>query len=192
MVPTLVIIYLVLTQIYLVKTLDFLRFYSMLVVVNQNKILVVLNYLKSCLDEVVTLEPSHEYAIGPLEFATSIRHRHPAETYGLKLRRNGRTVAFLVDTLYFDGLADDYEGADMLVLNVVRHTPHESKNAMHLTLDDARRIIAHVRPRKAVLTHLGMTMLKARPRDLARSLSEELGIEVIAASDGMTLPLDEE
>jgi phosphoribosyl 1,2-cyclic phosphodiesterase len=58
---------------------------------------------------------------------------------------------------------------------------------MHLSLDEARAVIAKVRPRKAILTHFGMTMLRARPRELAEGLSKDLGIEVIAASDGMTL-----
>jgi len=153
---------------------------------------VVLKYLREYLDEVVVLKPESRYAAGPLEFATSRRHLHPAETYGVKFSQGRRAVAFLVDTRYFDGLIDAYRDADVLIINVVRRTPHESDAVMHLTLDDARNIIDAVRPRKAVLTHLGMTMLKARPRDVARSLSEELGVDVIAASDGMTLRLDED
>jgi ribonuclease BN (tRNA processing enzyme) len=69
--------------------------------------------------------------------------------------------------------------------------PHESADVLHLTLEDAERIIREVAPRKAVLTHFGMTMLKAVPRDVAQKASEKLGIEIIAASDGMTLELPE-
>lgn len=148
---------------------------------------VVLRYLRAGLEEVVVLKPETEYALGPLQFATSIRHRHPAETYGVKFRQGGQTIAFLVDTEYFDGLAEAYSDADVLVLNVVRRQPHESGTVMHLSLDEARAVIAKVRPRKAILTHFGMTMLRARPRELAEGLSKDLGIEVIAASDGMTL-----
>jgi ribonuclease BN (tRNA processing enzyme) len=151
---------------------------------------VVLRYLRAHLEEIVVLEASSDYAIGPLAFSTSVRHRHPAETYGIKFRRDGHTIAFLVDTERFDGLAEAYQDADVLVINVVRRAPHESGTVMHLTLDDARDIIAQVRPRKAVLTHFGMTMLQARPHELAQSLSQELGLDVVAASDGMTLPLD--
>lgn len=153
---------------------------------------VVLQYLRGFLSEVTVLEPQKDYAVGPLTFTTSPRHRHPVETYGVKFRLNGRTVAFLVDTEYFDGLADAYADADVLVLNVVRHHPHDSGVVMHLSLDDARKVIAEVRPRKAVLTHYGMTMLKARPHELALGLSKELGLDVIAASDGMTLELGDD
>jgi len=152
---------------------------------------VVLRYLRQYLDEVSVLRAESHYSIGPLEFDTSVRHRHTAETYGLKFRLNGRTIAFLVDTQYFDGLIDAYRDADVLVVNVVRKTPFQGAEILHLTLDDARRVIAGVRPQKAVITHLGMTMLKAKPREVALRLSDELGLEVVAATDGMTLPLDE-
>jgi ribonuclease BN (tRNA processing enzyme) len=151
---------------------------------------VVLRYLREHLDRVVPLEPETEYQVGAVTFRTSVRHRHPVETYGIKFHCGGQVIAFLADTLYFDGLAAAYADADVLVVNVVRRRPHESGTVMHLTLDDARRVIAEVRPRRAVLTHFGMTMLTARPRELAARMSEELGLEVIAATDGMTLALD--
>ncbi|MHC4788753.1 MAG: MBL fold metallo-hydrolase [Planctomycetota bacterium] len=150
---------------------------------------VVLRYLRQYLDEIVVLEAESDYRIGPVSFSTSVRHEHPAETYGVKFRRDGEVVAFLVDTLCFEGLAEAYADADVLVLSVVRHEPYPGGRVMHLCLDDAREIISRVRPRKAVLTHYGMTMLRARPYEMARGLSKELGVEVLAASDGMTLEL---
>lgn len=152
---------------------------------------VVLGYVRAFLEEVVVLEPETRYEMGSLSFSTSVRHKHPAETYGVKFRRDGQTVAFLVDTLYFEGLAEAYEGSDILIINVVRHKPHESGKVMHLSADDARDLIAQIKPRKAVLTHYGMTMLKAKPWKVAERLTEELGVKVIAASDGMTLDLGE-
>ena len=152
---------------------------------------VVLRYLKEHIGRIETLRAETDYELDGLRFRTSVGHDHRAETYGIKFRRRGdRTVAFMVDSLYFDGLAEAYEGADVLIINVVRREPHPTGWVKHLSLEDARRIIAHVRPRKAVLTHYGMTMLKARPRTQAARLSDELGLEVIAASDGMTLDLD--
>ncbi|MGB2815540.1 MAG: hypothetical protein WBC75_10730 [Dehalococcoidales bacterium] len=52
-------------------------------------------------------------------------------------------------------------------------------------------ILPQIRPRKAVLTHFGMTMLKAKPWVLASKLAEETGVDVIAASDGMTFELED-
>jgi hypothetical protein len=36
-----------------------------------------------------------------------------------------------------------------------------------------------------------MTIIKSKPWDLAKKLSEKLGVKVIAASDGMQINLDE-
>jgi ribonuclease BN (tRNA processing enzyme) len=150
---------------------------------------VLLGYLRPHVGQIVALEAETDYVLEPLRFATSVRHRHAAETYGLKFRTAGETLAFLVDTAPFEGLADAYADADILVISTVLREPLRRPGIMHMSLDDAREVIRAVRPKKAVLTHFGMTMLKARPRELAARLSDELGIEVVAASDGMMLPL---
>jgi hypothetical protein len=75
------------------------------------------------------------------------------------------------------------------VLNVVRLEPHESGEVMHLCLADVKTIVSEIRPEKAIMTHFGMTMIKAKPWQLAKELSDELGMEVVAASDGMTVEL---
>jgi len=151
---------------------------------------IVLQYLRDFPERIVALQAQHEYELDGVRFSTSVRHRHGVETYGLRFHRASGDLAFLVDTEYFDGLAEAYAGADVLVLNVVRREELKGKRILHLTLDEAERIIREVAPRKAVLTHFGMTMLKGRPRELALAMSERLGIEVLAASDGMTLELD--
>ncbi len=152
---------------------------------------VVLSYLQDVVGEVVTLEPRDEYSVNGVRFTTSERHHHTMETYGIVFRpEDGPNVGFLVDTEYFDGLADSYADADILVINVVRHEPHPGGKVMHLCLEEARRVIEQVQPRKAVLTHFGMTMLKAKPWELAEGMSQDLGLDVQAASDGMTLHLE--
>jgi phosphoribosyl 1,2-cyclic phosphodiesterase len=57
----------------------------------------------------------------------------------------------------------------------------------HLSLADAERLIRQIKPKQAILTHFGMTMIKAGPHKLAEQLSRESGIAVQAAYDGMTL-----
>jgi len=150
---------------------------------------VVLGYLREHLEEIVMLEPSHDYRLGELAFSTSIPHDHGCETYGLRFRHGDKTISFMVDTRSFPALIDDYMGSDLLVMNVVRLKPHESGEVLYLCVDDAREILAAVRPRKAVLTHFGMTMIRAKPWLVAGKLSDDLGLDVVAATDGMTLEL---
>jgi ribonuclease BN (tRNA processing enzyme) len=153
---------------------------------------VVLTYLRGFLDRIVELGPSRDYEFDGVRFSTSPRHLHAAETYGIKFHRKPGYLSFLVDTRYFDGLAEAYAGTDILVMNVVRYEPHNDDQILHMTVAEAERVIRDVRPRKAVITHFGMTMLKAKPWEVAKAMSDRLGIEVTAASDGMTLELDEE
>jgi len=150
---------------------------------------VVLTYLKGYLQDIIVLRHNQRYRVDTLSFATSGRHQHQVETYGILFDQDGRKISFMVDTKYFPDLIKDYKDSDILVMNVVRLTPHESGKVMHLCMDDVKEILSRIKPGKAILTHFGMTMLKARPWVLADELSHELGIEVIAASDGMTVEL---
>jgi phosphoribosyl 1,2-cyclic phosphodiesterase len=71
-----------------------------------------------------------------------------------------------------------------LVINVLRYA--DSLDVDHLTLDDAKRLIAGIRPGAAIMTHFGTKMLERNPRRIAHELEDELGIRVYAAHDGWT------
>lgn len=153
---------------------------------------VVLNYLRSFLTRIEILKERSRYTIcnpesssEKLQFTTSIRHNHPVETYGLMFDMHGLKVSFMVDTKFFPGLIDCYKGSDLLIINVTRKAP--SSGIMHLSIEDVKEILRGVKPKKAILTHFGMTMLKAQPAIVAKNLTDELGVEVIAARDGMSI-----
>jgi phosphoribosyl 1,2-cyclic phosphodiesterase len=150
---------------------------------------VILHYLRSFVQDIIVLKPHQTYHIDDLSFVTSSQHQHPAETYGVIFQHHGKKISFMVDTKYSPGLLNDYEGSNILVMNVVLLKPHESEKVMHLSVDDVKEILTRIRPEMAILTHFGMTMLRAKPREVALRLSDELQLEVIAASDGMTLEL---
>ncbi len=151
---------------------------------------VIFNYLKGYLEKIVSLEPETEYNFGSLRWRTSHRHQHPVETYGLIFDIKGKKLAIVADTKFFPALVDSYRQAYWLILNVVRDSPFEDPLIQHLVLDDARLLIKEIKPRMAILTHFGLTMLRAKPWELARKLEDELGIEVVAATDGYTLILE--
>jgi phosphoribosyl 1,2-cyclic phosphodiesterase len=90
----------------------------------------------------------------------------------------------LTDTKYFLGLSDFY-GCDILIISVVFRQPREGVD--HLCLADAERLISEIKPEKTILTHFGMTMLAASPKQEAERLSRRLNRQILAAYDGMTL-----
>ena len=146
---------------------------------------VVLNYVRGYLGKVEVLEEGKSYRVGGITFSTPLRHRHSVETYGLIVE--GR-IALISDTLFFPDLIEAYRGVEVLVINVVRAGERDER-IEHLTLGDARELIEGIRPKRAILTHFGMTVLRANPWEVAEGLSRETGCEVIAARDGMTLEL---
>jgi len=153
---------------------------------------VVLKYLREFMKDIIILEENQEYVLDDLTFSTSVKHQHPVETYGISFDLYGRKISFMVDTKYFPDLIESYKDAHLLVMNVVRYKPHESDRVMHLCIDDVRDILSKIKPDKAILTHFGMTMLKAKPWELTKKLAEELGLNVIMASDGMTIGLEKQ
>lgn len=148
---------------------------------------VVLKYLCDFLSEIKILKEKSEYRIGDLKFSTSIRHQHPVETYGLIFNMNSKRVSFIVDTKYFPGLIDSYKESDILIINVVRKIPHESGDVMHLCIEDVKKILNAIRPKKAIITHFGMTMVKAQPWMIANKLKNELNMDIVAAKDDMKI-----
>jgi len=147
---------------------------------------VILSYLQSYPQSIRVLTEGGSYVIGDVSFETPIRHKHPVETYGFIFQTPRHTFSWIIDTRYFGDLASHYEG-DLLVINVVRLIPGAPID--HLALPEARNIIEKLRPRIAILTHFGMTMWRAKPWELAEKLTEETGVSVIAARDGMKFDL---
>lgn len=147
---------------------------------------VLFSYLKGYLEGVQVLQEGKSYAVGNITFTTPIRHMHPVETYGMVFKTGKYTFSYIADTLFFDGLYKSY-GGELLILNVVfteRKFPVE-----HLSLADARNIISELKPKVAILTHFGTTMWRARPWEIAETLTQEIGVKVIAARDGMRFDL---
>lgn len=149
---------------------------------------VILHYLRSYLDNIEILEEGKSYNIGEVTLRTPIRHRHAGETYGVIFASPRHTISCIVDTRFFPELCSHYQG-DLVIVNVVRL---ESGHPFdHLSVPEAGEIIKALKPKVAILTHFGMTMWRAKPWEVARRLSEETGVRVIAARDGMKFDLAE-
>ena len=75
---------------------------------------------------------------------------------------------------------------DILIVNVLRVKPIRADDGIeHLSLADFKEIITRVKPKVAIMTHFGKSIIKERPYHLAKALKEETGLKVVAAYDGM-------
>jgi len=145
---------------------------------------VIFNFARNYLENIVFFKEGGEYALGDVHFRTPVRHRHPVETYGLYFDLNA-TIGLISDTRFFPELASHYR-AENLIINVLRLKPIENHEIVdHLALNDVEELLRDIRPKNAILTHFGMHIVKNKPGLLARKLSEETGVNVIAGRDGM-------
>jgi phosphoribosyl 1,2-cyclic phosphodiesterase len=148
---------------------------------------VILLYLRKFVECIQILREGGKYRIKDVMLNTPKRHIHDVETYGLNIKTDEVSISIISDTRYFKGLEDFYDG-DILILNVARY---ESKsNVNHLCVADAESIIAKMRPKVAIITHFGMTMLKHKPWEVTAEIEKKLGINVIAARDGMEFKIE--
>ena len=147
---------------------------------------VIFRYLRSYPRDIQLLTEGGSYKVNDVSFETPIRHKHPVETYGFVFQTPRHTFSWITDTRYFEDLARHYEG-DLVIINIVRLNPGAPID--HLSLPEARSVIEELRPKMAILTHFGMTMWRAKPWELAEKLTQETGVTVIAARDGMKFDL---
>jgi ribonuclease BN (tRNA processing enzyme) len=147
-----------------------------------NKDAVIFPYLRNFPQKIEILSEGGSYSVDGVSFETPVRHRHPVETYGFVFKTPRHTFSWITDTKYFPELSGYYR-AELLVINVVLM---ESRDPVdHLSLPQARQIIEEVKPKVAILTHFGMSIWRSKPWELAQKLSDETGIKIIAARDGM-------
>ncbi len=147
---------------------------------------VVLRYLRNFLEEIVILKEGLTYSLPGLVFSTPIRHQHRGETYGFLFKTEKLKIAYIADTQYFEGLAEAYP-ADVAIFNVIRLDPGPLD---HLTVVDVKLLIKKIKPKLAVLSHFGMSIIKAKPWEVAAQVEQETGIQTIAARDGMKLSVE--
>jgi ribonuclease BN (tRNA processing enzyme) len=147
---------------------------------------VIYSYLKKFIEGIVVLEAGKSYTIGDVSFTTPVRHLHPVETYGMVFQTPKHRFSYIADTFYFDDLPKHY-ASELLIINMVFTEPRPI--IQHLAKPDAARIIAAIKPKAAILTHFGMHVWQAQPWKIAAELTQQTGVKVIAARDGMKYDL---
>ncbi len=145
---------------------------------------VVLQYVREYLSGIQLLKEGGQYRIGTTIIETPVRHVHPVETYGFNIHTEAGTISWITDTRYFDALVQHYHG-DICLINVV--LKESGLPIDHLSISDAERLLRHIRPARAVLTHFGMGVWQMGVAEVAHRIAEATGVDVIAATDGMRL-----
>lgn len=116
----------------------------------------------------------------------ALKTKHSDEScVGFKFFSDRFVLSYSADSGYFGGMAEEYFGSDILILNNVN--PFNSRKSDNLRCEDSVSLVNKVKPKLVILTHFGEDMLKANPIYEARKIQKRTGVDVIAAHDGMVV-----
>jgi phosphoribosyl 1,2-cyclic phosphodiesterase len=119
-------------------------------------------------------------------FPTPVKHEDRTG-FGFVLEMGGKRVGYTSDTEYFPALSRCFSGCDILIANNLK--PRHDAVGGHLFSEDTAALLRGClpAPRLCVLTHLGVSLLRAGPEKEAGKIEKASGVRTIAATDGMKL-----
>lgn len=139
--------------------------------------------------EVVTLEKGDLHRFDNLNItATETVHGDP-KAVGFNISSPDITISYTSDTEYTTDLYKDHEGADVLIASVIRAGSERIRG--HMGVNDFITLIKEVKPKLAIMTHLGMKFIMEYPEKEAQRATKETGVRTVAARDGMRIDLDD-
>lgn len=118
-----------------------------------------------------------------------VKAKHEEKSaFGFKLHMDGYVIGHTSDTAYFEGMEKQYSGCDILIINAMK--PEKDRYGEHLDTEEIIKILKSAKPKVALLTHLGMKMLREGPEKEAAKIEKESNVRTIAAKDGMSFRPD--
>jgi len=112
-------------------------------------------------------------------FSFPVQHGK-TQAYGFILEKDGKRVGYTSDTAFFNALPNFLKHCDALILNMTRITTNDC--FAHLSLQDIPKILDVAKPKKTILTHLGMEAQEYGEERILRAL-KDYG-DVVVAEDG--------
>jgi ribonuclease BN (tRNA processing enzyme) len=145
----------------------------------------VTRHHQNLVEKILPLEKNHKVGIELVEInALPVEHTDPS-AIGFKFYCPKFTLSYTGDTKLTPELLESLVGSDILILNVP--FPTNKGKGLNLDTESAIKIISHVRPKVAIITHFGLEMLKADPIQEAREIQRITGVQTIAARDGLLI-----
>ena len=137
------------------------------------------------LEKVVTMKPLQSMRIGGVSIKALATKHNDKHAIGFRITTDKLTLTYTSDTDYSPKVVKSYEGSDIMMLNCLR--PDLKGVEYHLSSDKVVKILGQIKPKLAILTHFGKTMLEATPIYESREIQRKTGVQTIAAHDGLIL-----
>lgn len=148
---------------------------------------VVLPYIRQRLSVEGFFEEGKELSYLGVKVKPVMKHiHHNTDTYALLFNDK---VLYVSCALFETKMLEVYpKNVDLMIINTTLY--ERINNAEHLTIKDAKVLIGELKPKKAVITHFGWEFLQNHDtRKVAQEVSQETGIQTLAAYDGMIMEI---
>ena len=148
---------------------------------------VLLPYLRRRLTKIGILSEGVELTYRDLKVRAVMRHsHHGAETYGLSFGEN--EVVYLSCARYEERMLELYpRNPKVFIINTTFYSRRGDID--HLSVEEVKELISACGADTTVITHFSMEMHQKDPERVAQELSQELGLKVVSARDGMELEI---
>lgn len=146
------------------------------------------NFYRGKLNQVISVSPGDKIKVRDLNFVATKTKHDEEYNVGLRIEFENFVLGYTSDTAYFKGLAKEFKGSTVLIINVLR--PGIDRWKTHMCTDDAVKLVEEVKPELAIITHFGAKMLRANPLYEAREIQKRTGVRTLAATDGFRVSLD--
>ncbi|MEJ2251783.1 MAG: MBL fold metallo-hydrolase [Candidatus Lokiarchaeota archaeon] len=151
-------------------------------------------YHLGMLREVVDFKPGNSYKYNEIEIlGTKVKHSD-LEGFGIFFKISDYSIVFSSDTMVFEDFAEQFNGADIIVLNLLR--PDSVYCKRHLCTDEVIPYLNRITPtpKSLIITHFGWYMDGYKNQNFVESqvnkLKQETHIKnVIAATDGLKVKI---
>ena len=154
----------------------------------------VSDYHISMLEKVVLFRAREEYKYKGVELiGTKVVHSRNTEGFGIKFNLENYSIAFTSDTMVFEGFSEQFNGINIMVLNLLR--PDSITCKRHLCTDEVIPYLNDITPtpQTLIITHFGAYMDSPSSSmnyvsSQIKKLKEETQIKtVLAGKDGLKL-----
>jgi ribonuclease BN (tRNA processing enzyme) len=136
-------------------------------------------------ERLEVLKPGKSIMVGKVKITATPTNHREEEGLGFVFEGEGLRIGFTGDGEYFAGMEKHFKDCDYLILNVLR--PRTDSWPGHMNTEGARKLISRAKPKKAIIKHIGMKMLKGVAEREAAWIEKETGIKTVVARDGMVI-----
>ncbi|MEM3555252.1 MAG: MBL fold metallo-hydrolase [Candidatus Micrarchaeia archaeon] len=146
---------------------------------------VISKYHQKMVEKALVAKPGDVFSVKGVKIRVTPTKHDDENGVGFIFTSKQGVVGYTGDTEYFPELGEIFRNCNLLVLNNLK--PAGCSYPGHLNTEMTIRILKEAKPKKAVIQHFGMAMLRAGPEAEARLIQKETGVETVAAKDGMSI-----